>query len=378
MTQPPAVAVPFYDLAAAHREIAPEIDAAIAECLAAGMFILGDGVAAFERAFADYCEAKHCVGVGNGLDALRLALETLGIGRGDEVIVPVNTFIATWLAVRQVGAVPVGVDADPATWGMDGGQLAAAVTARTRAIIPVHLYGAPADLTAVHAVAARHGLAVIEDAAQAHGARIGGRRIGGASTFTCWSFYPGKNLGALGDGGAVTTNDDALADRLRRLGNYGSAVKYVHDLPGCNSRLDELQARVLSVKLRHLDRWNAARRAVAEAYRHGLAGSGVETLPVLAGTQAVWHLFPALFADRDRAADGLRAQGIVTLTHYPIPPHRQGAFADLNIPEGRFPVAERIHRQELSLPIGPHQTPEQTAAVIAAVRALGFSQSEPQ
>lgn len=364
------ITVPFYDLAAAHREIAAEIDAALAEGLAAGMFILGEGCAAFESDFAAHVQARHCVGVGNGLDALHLALKALDIGPGDEVIVPVNTFIATWLAVGHAGAAPVGVDADPATWGLDAAALEAAVTPRTRAIIPVHLYGRPEDLAPIHAVAERHGLAVIEDAAQAHGARAHGRRIGATSALTCWSFYPGKNLGALGDGGAVTTDDPALADRIRRLGNYGSARKYEHDMPGHNSRLDDIQARILSVKLRHLDRWNAARRAIADTYRRELADLELETLPVPDWAEPVWHLFPVLSPERDRLMAHLREREITALIHYPIPPHRQGAYADLGLPEGRFPVAERIHRQELSLPIGPHQTPEQTAAVIEALRAF--------
>lgn len=366
----PPVTVPFYDLAAAHREIAPEIRAVLAEGLEAGMFILGDGVKAFEAAYAAYCRADHCVGTGNGLDALHLALKALGIGPGDEVIVPVNTFIATWLAVSYTGAVPVGVDADPATWQMDRQALTAAVTPRTRAIVPVHLYGHPADLDTVGEVAARYGLAVVEDAAQAQGARHRGRRLGALSPLTCWSFYPGKNLGALGDAGGVTTDDAALADRLRRLGNYGSARKYEHETVGFNSRLDDLQARVLTVKLRHLDHWNGRRAAVAAAYREGLAGAALEMLPVMPWAEPVWHLFPILVPDRDGLIAHLRNHGIVAQIHYPIPPHRQGAYSALNIPEGRFPVAERLHRQEVSLPIGPHQTAEQTQAVIAAVRSF--------
>lgn len=363
-----SVSVPFYDLAAAHREMRADLQAAFDATVDAGMFILGAGTAAFEESFAAYCDARHCVGVGNGLDALHLALRALGVGPGDEVIVPVNTFIATWLAVTYTGATPVGVDSDPATWLMDPRLVEAAVTPRTRAIIPVHLYGNPTDLDAVHAVAARHGIPVIEDAAQAQGARHRGRRIGALSPLTCWSFYPGKNLGALGDAGAVTTDDDALADTLRRLRNYGSAQKYVHDALGYNTRLDDLQARLLSAKLPRLDGWNERRRAVADAYRAGLAGSGVELLPVMPWAEPVWHLFPVLSPRRDALIDHLRDAGITALIHYPIPPHRQKAYAALDLPEGRFPVAERIHRDVLSLPMGPHQTPEQTQAVIDAVR----------
>jgi dTDP-4-amino-4,6-dideoxygalactose transaminase len=257
------VRVPFLDLKAAHAELRAELDAAYARVMDSGWFVLGDELAAFEAEFAAYCGARHCVGVGNGLDALHLILRAMQIGPGDEVIVPANTYIATWLAVSYAGAAPVPVEPDPRTFNLDPARVEAAVTPRTKAVMPVHLYGQPADVDAVREVAARHGLRVIEDAAQAQGARYRGRAAGSLADAAGFSFYPGKNLGAAGDAGAVTTDDDALAAELRRLRNYGSPAKYQHDVKGFNSRLDELQAAVLRVKLRRLDEWNARRAAVA-------------------------------------------------------------------------------------------------------------------
>ena len=255
--------VPFLDLQAGYLELKEEIDAAVARVLQSGWYILGPEVSAFEEEFASYCGADHCIGVGNGLEALHLALLAMGIGPGHEVIVASNTFIATWLAVSMAGAVPVPVEPDPATHNLDPGRMEAAITERTKAILPTHLYGQPADLDPILDIARRHGLKVLEDAAQAHGARYKGKRVGGHGDAVAWSFYPGKNLGAFGDGGAVTTNDADLASRIRTLGNYGSREKYVNEVRGFNSRLDPLQAAVLSVKLRYLDEWNARRRAVA-------------------------------------------------------------------------------------------------------------------
>jgi len=345
--------VPFLDLRAAHEELRPEIDAAIARVLDSGWYIGGAEVEAFEAAFADYVEAGHCVGAGNGLDALVLALRALGIGAGDEVIVPSMTFIATWLAVSAVGAVPVPVEPDPATCNIDPGRIEAAVTSRTRAILPVHLYGQPADLDPILAIARRHGLRVIEDAAQAHGARYRGRRIGAHGDAVCWSFYPGKNLGALGDAGAVTTNDADLAARIRMLGNYGSARKYVNTVRGVNSRLDPLQAAVLRVKLGVLDAWNDRRRAIAARYGAALAGTGLILPAVPDWAEPVWHLYVVRSGDRDGLQARLAEAGVQTQIHYPIPPHMQAAYADAGLAPEALPLARAMAAEALSLPIGP-------------------------
>uniref|UniRef100_UPI0025795D7F DegT/DnrJ/EryC1/StrS family aminotransferase n=1 Tax=Thioclava sp. UBA3469 TaxID=1947693 RepID=UPI0025795D7F len=264
--------IPFLDLGAAYRELKTEIDAAVMRVLESGWYILGPEVEAFEAEWAEYCGASHAVGLGNGLDALILALRTLDVGPGDEVIVPSNTYIATWLAVSAVGAIPVPVEPDTATHNIDPARLAAAVTERTKVLLPVHLYGQPADLDPILKLAREKGIAVVEDAAQAHGARYKGQRIGAHGDVVCWSFYPGKNLGALGDGGAITTNREDLADRIRVLRNYGSREKYVNEIKGVNSRLDPIQAAVLRAKLPYLDAWTERRREIATAYGEGLAG----------------------------------------------------------------------------------------------------------
>ena len=295
--------VAFLDLAAAHAELSDELDAALARVAAGGRYVLGPEVEAFEERFAAAVGTRHCVGVGCGLDALHLALVAAGVGPGDEVLVPATTYIATWLAVTLAGAAVVPVEPDPRTGNIDPDRLESAVTPRTRAIVPVHLYGLPARMDEIRAVAGRRGLRVIEDAAQAHGARHRGRPVGGLGDAAAWSFYPGKNLGAIGDGGAVTTDDDALARRLRRLRNYGATERYVHPERGVNSRLDELQAAVLSVKLEHLERWNARRARIAGLYLAGLAGSPV-TLPAApAEDRHAWHVF-AIRSDRRDALAG--------------------------------------------------------------------------
>ena len=367
---PARVEVPFLDLRAGYDELRPALDAAYRRVMASGWYILGGEVEAFEQAYAAYCGARHCVGVANGLDALHLALVALGVGAGDEVIVPSNTYVATWLAVTYTGASPVPVEPDPRTYNLDPARVEAAVTPRTKAVMPVHLYGQPADMGPIMEVARRHGLKVVEDGAQAQGARYGARRAGALGDVAGFSFYPGKNLGAYGDAGAITTDDGALADRLRVLRNYGSQRKYHNEVVGYNSRLDPLQAAFLGAKLPHLDAWNARRARVADRYLEGLAGLPGLGLPhVLAGTEPVWHVFVVRTADRDRLQARLAEAGVGTLIHYPIPPHRQPAYADLGYGPGAFPVAEAIHREVLSLPIGPHQTDEQTEAVIEAVRA---------
>ena len=361
--------IPFLDLRAGYEELRPEIDAAISRVLDSGMYILGEEVAAFEREYAAYCGCKHAIGVANGLDALHLALRAMGVGPGDEVIVPSNTYIATWLAVSQCGATPVPVEPVEGTSNLDPALVEAAITSRTKAILPVHLYGQPADLDPILAIAARHGLRVLEDGAQAQGARYKGRRVGGHGDAVAWSFYPGKNLGAYGDAGAITTNDDALAEQLRVLRNYGSRVKYVNDVQGWNSRLDPLQAAVLRVKLAHLDDWNARRRAIAARYLDGLRDAGVALPEVPDWAEPAWHLFVVRSPGRDALQARLGEAGIGTLIHYPLPPHRQQAYADLGFSADAFPIANRLADQLLSLPIGPHQPEAATAAVIDAVRA---------
>lgn len=361
--------IPFLDLKAGYLELQPQIDSAIARVTASGWYIGGPEVASFEEAFAGYCEANYCVGVGNGLDALHLALRAVDVGPGDEVIVASNTFIATLLAVSMVGATPVLVEPDLATYNLDPALIEAAITPRTRVIMPTHLYGQPADLDPILQIAARHGLRVLEDAAQAHGARYKGKRVGAHGCAVAWSFYPGKNLGALGDGGAVTTDDPVIAERVRMLGNYGSERKYVNAAKGVNSRLDPLQAAALGVKLAHLDQWNARRRNIAALYLDRLAGAGLTLPHVPNWAEPAWHLFVVQATDRDGLSAALGEAGVNALVHYPIPPHRQRAYAELGLGHGSFPIAERLADTVLSLPIGPHQTPEQSDRVVAAVRA---------
>jgi len=361
--------IQFLDMKAIQAAQADDLRAAFDRVLASGWFIMGDELAAFERDYAAFCEAEHAVGVANGLDALSLGLRALGIGSGDEVIVPANTYIASWLAVTHVGAIPVPVEPDEATYNLDPTRLAAAISPRTRAIMPVHLYGQPADLDPILALAKAHGLAVLEDAAQAHGAKYRGRRIGSHGTLVAWSFYPGKNLGALGDGGSVTTDDGDLADRLRVLRNYGSRVKYHNEVVGYNSRLDELQAALLHVKLARLDVDNARRSEVAAAYSAALPGSRLILPVVPAWANPAWHLFVVRHPERDAFADRLRAAGVATVIHYPVPPHLQPAYRTLGFGSGSFPISERIHREVISLPIGPTMSDADVAQVIDAVRA---------
>jgi len=364
--------IPFLDLKAAYASLKPEIDDAVARVLASGMYIGGTEVEAFEREFADYVGALHCVAVANGLEALQLALLAVGVQQGDEVVVPAHTFVATWLAVTQCGAIPVPVDVRADTCQLDPSRLEATITPRCRAIVPVHLYGIPADLDAILAEASARGIAVVEDAAQAHGTTYRGRRIGAHGDTATWSFYPGKNLGAFGDAGAVTTDDPGLAARLRRLRNYGSSVRYVHEERGFNSRLDPLQAAILRVKLAHLDAWNARRREIAARYLRELAGADLVLPTVPEWAESSWHLFPVRHPRRDAFRDALAAAGVETLIHYPIPPHLQHAYADLGFARGAFPVAEAVADTVLSLPIGPAMTHAQVDAVVAAVRrALG-------
>jgi dTDP-3-amino-3,4,6-trideoxy-alpha-D-glucose transaminase len=370
MSRTAGTRVPFLELAPATRELRHELDAAIARVLDSGWYLLGEELEAFEAAWAAHTGHAHCVAVGSGLDALQLVLEAQGIGPGDEVIVPGQTFIATWLAVTAVGARPVPVDVDAAHHSLDPAAAAAAVTERTAALLPVDLYGHPADLAALRALARQHGLLLLDDAAQAHGARLHGRPVATWADAAAWSFYPGKNLGALGDGGAVTTDDAALAERVRRLRNYGSARRYEHAEIGHNSRLDELQAAVLRVKLGVLDAWNARRAAVARRYLAELAGAEIVLPEVREGAEPAWHLFVIRCERRDALRAHLEAAGVQTLIHYPIPPHRQPAYAGTPLAEARLPVAERVAETVLSLPIGPHLGDDDADRVIAAVTAF--------
>ena len=362
------MSIPFFELASMHEEIASEIDHAIQRVVHSSQFIMGEKVDAFEHEFAAYTEAEHCVGVGSGLDALHLALRAMGVGPGDEVIVPSHTFIATWLAVSHCGATPVPVEPLGDGYTMDPQRIEAALTQRTRVILPVHLYGQPATLESIIALAHRHGLRVLEDAAQCHGARYQRRRIGAHGDAVAWSFYPTKNLGAMGDAGAVTCNDSELAAKLQRLRNYGSTKKYAHEVRGFNSRLDPVQAAILSVKLKHLDRWNACRKSLAERYQQGLQGTDF-ALPQ-SGLDHVWHLFVIRSTQRTRLADWLTQQGIHTQVHYPIPPHLQAAYADLGFKRGDFPIAEKLADEVLSLPMWPHLGQTAQDHVISALRAF--------
>jgi dTDP-4-amino-4,6-dideoxygalactose transaminase len=362
--------IPFLDLKAAHAELEPELDEAIARVVGSGLFIGGDEVEAFEREWAAYCNVRETVAVANGLDALHLALRALDVGPGDEVIVPSHTFIATWLAVSHCGAIPVPVEPDERTCNMDAGRIEEAITPRTKAILPVHLYGQPADLDPILDIARRRALRVLEDAAQAHGARYKGRRVGGHGDAVAWSFYPGKNLGAMGDGGAITTHDRQLADRLRALRNYGSSTKYIHESRGFNSRLDPMQAAVLRVKLAHLDAWNRRRAAAAARYAEALEGSGLVMPFVATWAEPVWHQFVVRHRRRDELQRHLHESGAATQVHYPVPPHRQQAYRDAGMQTGTLPIASRLAQEVLSLPMGPHLGIDQQHAVTQALRAF--------
>lgn len=357
--------VQFLNLKRINAAYDAEFHQALDELLEGGWFIGGRLLEQFEQTYAAYCEAKHCVGVGNGLDALELSLRAVGVQPGDEVIVPANTYIATWLAVTNIGAVVAPVEPDERTCNIDPAKIEAAVTPKTKAVLPVHLYGLPAPLDDILDIAKRHGLKVVEDGAQAHGARVSGRRLGARSDAVAWSFYPGKNLGALGDGGAVTTDDAAVAERVAVLRNYGSRVKYVNEALGRNSRLDPLQAAFLSRKLPGLDQANARRGEIATRYLKAFAGTEL-TLPVGDGG-SVWHLFTVRHPRRDRLQAELQCMGVGTMIHYPIPPHLQAAYAHLGWGRGSFPITERTADQLLSLPMDPTMLDDEVETVVQAV-----------
>lgn len=359
--------VPFMSPLSTYRELKADIDVAIARVLDSGIYILGPETEAFERAWASACGTDHAIGVSDGLAALALALQALEVGPGDEVVVPSNTFIATWLAVTRCGAKAVPVDPDPDSMNIDAKGVAGSLGDRTRVILPVHLYGQPADMDPILELAHRKRIAVVEDAAQAHGARYRGRVVGAGESIACWSFYPAKNLGAIGDAGAVTTSDARLAARLRLIRNYGSPNKYVHDLQGENSRLDPLQAAILNAKLPHLHAWNARRSEIAQVYLQRMAALPLRLPPVFGHSESSWHIFAIRTPERDALQRHLAAQGIECLVHYPIPPHLQQAFATLGFRRGAFPVAESIAAEELSLPIGPHMDLDDANRVCDAI-----------
>lgn len=365
----PVTPVPFVDLKAQDAPISSEIESAMSRVISNGDFILGKDVEAFEREFADYCGAKHAVGLDTGISALELSLRALGVGVGDEVITVSHTFIATASAISFTGAKPVFVDIDPLTYNLDPDKLESAMTPRTKAILPVHLYGQPADMDAILATAKRHRLPVIEDACQSHGAMYKGRRVGAIGDAGCFSFYPAKNLGAYGDGGMLVTNDAALADKIRMLRNYGQREKYHHVFLAYNRRLDTLQAAILRIKLRKLDEWNAARAHAAAIYDELLAGVPAVVTPRKAADRThVYHLYVIQHARRDALLAYLKERGISAGLHYPVPVHLQECYTSLGVPKGSLPVTEAVASKVISLPMFPGITPQQIEQVCRAVR----------
>lgn len=359
----------FLDMKPHYRELQEELDRAYQRVMESGWYILGGEVDAFEREFAAYTGSKHCIGVGNGLEALQLILMAYGIGAGDEVIVPANTYIASWLAVSYTGARPVPVEPDPGTYNIDPRRVEEAVTAHTKAILPVHLYGQPVEMEILWQIAETYGLKMIEDAAQTHGGWYRDRMAGNLGDAAGFSFYPSKNLGAFGDAGAVTTNDDVLAKKVRVLRNYGSRIKYYNEVKGHNSRLDPLQAAFLRVKLKHLDEWNQRRSRIAQQYLDNLRLVPDLGLPhVPSGVIPVWHLFVVSHPERDRFQDFLKDHGIGTLIHYPVPPHLSEAYREMGCHAGDFPITEKMASTFLSLPIGPHLSLKDAEYVIEKIR----------
>ena len=358
----------FLDLKESYKELETELDVAVLRASRSGWYIGGSEVEIFEHNFAEYTQAKHCVGVASGLDALVLALRALDIGCGDEVIVPSHTYIATWLAISAVGAIPVPVEPVSGNFNLDAVSAEAFITPRTKALLPVHLYGVPADMHAICLLAKKYGLVVIEDGAQAHGAKVRGEPIGQHGDVVAWSFYPGKNLGALGDAGAVTTNSTYIANRIRKLGNYGSSVKYFNEERGVNSRLDPIQAAVLDVKLKYLDAWNIRRQKIAQRYSQALADLPLVLPQIPDWANSAWHLFVITTPERDLLQAHLTKAGIQTMIHYPVPPHRQVAYHDLGLKQGSLPVAERYANELLSLPVGPQLRMQDVETVIDVIK----------
>ena len=359
--------IPFLDLKASYLELKSELDAAVQHVMNSGWYIQGEELRAFESEFAEYCNVKYCIGVGNGLDALHLILRSMDIGPGDEVIVPANTFIATWLAVSYAEATPIPVEPNEATYNIDPAMIEAAISQKTKAIMPVHLYGQPADMDLILEIASSYQLKVIEDAAQAHGARYKGKRVGGLGDAAGFSFYPGKNLGAFGDGGAVTTNDPIIAARVRQLSNYGSQIKYSHDMKGFNSRLDELQAAFLRVKLRYLDEWNDKRRNISDQYTKRLKDANIVTPTVHPNVIPVWHLYGIRHNKRDALQKHLLNNGIDTIIHYPIPVHKQLAYREFECFSDNMHLTQSIADSILSLPMYPGLRIEDVETIVKAI-----------
>lgn len=360
--------IPFLDLRATYLDIQSELDEAYHRVMNSGWYLLGEELKQFENEFANYCNVPHVIGVANGLQALELILRAYDIGKDDEVIVPSNTYIATWLAVSYVGATPIPVEPDIQTFNIDPNLIEKAITQKTKAIMPVHLYGQVADMGAINMIAEKHKLIVIEDAAQAHGAQFHHKKAGAFGHAAGFSFYPGKNLGCFGDGGGISTHDAKLAERLRALRNYGSEIKYHNQEKGINSRLDEIQAAALRVKLKYLDEWNARRKRIAAYYQSELASfhDRIDLPQVPPNHDPVWHLYVIRHANRDELQKKLSAVGIHTLIHYPIAPHRQKAYAELA--HLNLPISEKIHREVLSLPIGPHLSDAQVEYVVEKLK----------
>ncbi|HYR75225.1 MAG TPA: DegT/DnrJ/EryC1/StrS family aminotransferase [Pyrinomonadaceae bacterium] len=362
--------IQLVDLNAQYHSIKSEVDSAIQRVIDSSAFVGGKEVKQFEAEFTAYCEAKACVGVGNGTDALFLTLKAMGIGTGDEVITVAHTFIATSEAISMTGARPVFVDIKEDTMLMDPALLEQAITPRTKAIVPVHLYGQPCDLNAIMEIAERHGLKVIEDAAQAHGARWRGRRVGSIGDAACFSFYPGKNLGAYGDAGAVVSQDEELIERIRMLANHGRLEKYTHKMEGVNSRLDSLQAAILRVKLRHLDVWNESRRRLSDYYMEQLTLPDLILPVVHESAQPVWHLFVVRAGERDRLQAHLKSKGVATGVHYPVPLHFQPAYEHMAIRRGTLPITEKVSKDVVSLPMYPELTEEHIDSVCSALAGV--------
>ncbi len=366
------MSIKFLDLSAPYQELGSRIDKAVARVLESGWYIGGAEVERFEEQWAKFCGAKYCVGVANGLEALQLSLHALGVGPGDEVIVPSNTYIATWLAVSHCGARPVPVEPDERTYNIDANKIEAAITAKTKVILPVHLYGQAADMDAILALAEKYGLYVLEDAAQAHGAEYKGRRIGAHSDLVAWSFYPGKNLGAMGDAGAITTNDPVLANQLIALRNYGSTVKYVNTCKGFNSRLDPIQAAILCEKLSVLEEWTERRRKIAKYYATELKEGAVILPHVPAWAAPVWHLFVVRVTNRASFIESLSRKNIETLIHYPIAPFQQEAYSGEGFQKSDYPLATLLADQVVSLPMGPHLGLDQAKVVVEAIHQMSL------
>jgi len=362
--------VPWFDLTRQYRELRQEVQQAVEEVLSAGNFILGPSVERFEQEFAAYLGAKHCVGLNSGTSALHLALLTCDVGAGDEVITTPATWISTSWAISYVGARPVFVDIEPDTYCLDADKVEAAITHRTKAILPVHLYGQAADVQRLEAIAAKRGLALIEDACQAHGARFHGRRLGTFGRLSCFSFYPGKNLGAYGEAGAVVTDDARLAERIRNLRNHAQPARHNHTEIGFNMRMEGLQGAILSVKLRHLERWLAARRQIAQRYSAAWAGlAGLHVPGVRPGSEHAWHIYALRVDGRDGFQSMLASRGIQSTVHYPTPVHLQPAYAHLDYRAGDFPIAEALSRTQVTMPLFPEMTGAEVEHVIATVRA---------